>query len=248
MFWRVFAGVLLRTERCGKLRRFAAKNATKTKTTRKKFPFEVPGIPLITGKLTGRLGPYGKPLTRGGTVLTGRASPLREAPYGEGRSLREGPVLTGSPLSPLRADRLTGRPLTGRLLMGRPLTNYRKAYGNAYGKGSLRGGALLTGRLRLGPYERALPTGSPLRGGTVLTGRAGPGCLTVTEKDDEEAYGKAEPLREAPYGEGRSLREGPVLTERAGVPYGSLHKEGRRRGLRPLREGKIPYGPYGKGR
>ena len=43
MFWRVFAGVLLRTERCGKLRRFAAKNATKTKTTRKKFPFEVPG-------------------------------------------------------------------------------------------------------------------------------------------------------------------------------------------------------------
>ena len=76
----------------------------------------------------------------------------------------------------------------------------------------------------------------------VLTGRAGPGCLTVTEKDDEEAYGKAEPLREAPYGEGRSLREGPVLTERAGVPYGSLHKEGRRRGLRPLREGKIPYG------
>ena len=55
------------------------------------------------------------------------------------------------------------------------------------------------------------------------------------EKDDEEAYGKPEPLREAPYGEGRSLREGPALTERAGVPYGPLQKEGRRRGLRPLR-------------
>ena len=43
VFWRVVAGVLLRTERCGKLRRFAARNATKTKATRKKFPFEVPG-------------------------------------------------------------------------------------------------------------------------------------------------------------------------------------------------------------
>ena len=88
-----------------------------------------------------------------------KAGPLREAPYGEGRSLREGP-----------------------------------------GRGALRSQRRTTKR---------------------LTGRLSP-------------YGK--------YGEGRSLREGPVLTERDGVPYGSLHKEGRRRGLRPLRERKIPYG------
>ena len=50
--------------------------------------------PLITGKLTGRLGPYGKPLTR------------RDGPYEKGRSLQ----------GPLRADRLTGRPLTGGFL------------------------------------------------------------------------------------------------------------------------------------
>ena len=41
----------------------------------------------------------------------------------------------------------------------------------------------------------------------------------------KEAYGKAGPLREAPYGEGRSLREGP--------PYG----EGR-----SLREGPVLTG------
>ena len=46
-------------------------------------------------------------------------------------------------------------------------------------------------------------------GRDVLTGRAGP--LRQME-DDEEAYGKAGPLWEAPYGKGRSLREGPVLT------------------------------------
>ena len=72
--------------------------------------------PVITGKLTGRLGPYGKPLTRRddpyekgrsltgyGRPLTGRP-PLRapdgKAPYGEA-FLREGPLritgkLTGS--------------------------------------------------------------------------------------------------------------------------------------------------------
>ena len=116
--------------------------------------------PLITGKLTGRLGPYGKPLTRGGTVLTGRASPLREAPYGEGRSLREGPVLTGSPLT----GALTGRP--------------------PYGKA---------------PYELQESLRERLREGH-LTGRG------------------------APYGEGPLGR----------VPYedGSLHKKGRRTGLR----------------
>ena len=35
-FWRVFAGVLLHQDICGKLRPFAAKTATKTQTTRKK--------------------------------------------------------------------------------------------------------------------------------------------------------------------------------------------------------------------
>ena len=40
----------------------------------------------------------------------------------------------------------------------------------------------------------------------------------------KEAYGKAGPLREAPYGEGRSLWEGPPYGEgrslREGSPYG----------------------------
>ena len=35
-FWRAFSGVLLDQDTCGKLRPFAAKTATKTKTTRKK--------------------------------------------------------------------------------------------------------------------------------------------------------------------------------------------------------------------
>ena len=93
--------------------------------------------------------------------------------------------------------------------------------------------------------------------GRPLTGRllTGPVSGSFTETDDEEAYGKAGALREAPYGEERSSREGPVLTGRATgrqgpyeegrslregpVPYGKgrgplrvLHREGRRRGLR----------------
>ena len=91
-----------------------------------------------------------------------------------------------------------------------------------------------------------------------------------TEKDDEEACGKAGPLREAPYEKGRSLREGPwenpygdgPLTGRDGPygngrslrenPYrdGSLHREGRRRGLREgwalTRSFYGRDGPYGK--
>ena len=115
----------------------------------------------------------------------GKGGPLREAPYEEGRSLREGPVLTGA---------LTGRPPygkapTGRLLTRRPLTNYRKAYRKLTGR---RGGFLR----HLYNYRKT--------------------------------YGKAGPLREAPYEEGRSLREGPVLT-------GAL-------------TGRPPYGkaPYGE--
>ena len=113
-------------------------------------------------------------------------------------------------------------PLTGALT-GRP--PYGKApYGEAsYGKapsGSLQETLLITGKLtgRLGPYGKPLTRrdGSYGKGGTVLTGRAGrlTGRAGVpygsfTEKDDEEAYGKAGPLREAPYREERSFREGP---------------------------------------
>ena len=55
------------------------------------LPFKGP-FPL-TGPFTVR--PLRERALRG--LLTGRplAGPLREAPYGEGRSLREGPVLTG---------------------------------------------------------------------------------------------------------------------------------------------------------
>ena len=51
-----------------------------------------------------------------------------------------------------------------------------------YGKGLLRGGALLTGRLRLGPYE-------------------------IFGANDHWGPLKARP----PYGEGRSLREGSFV-------------------------------------
>ena len=60
-----------------------------------------------------------------------------------------------------------------------------------------------------GPYGQTALR-EALRGGTVLSLREGPGSFTG--QDNEEAYGKAGPLREAPYGEERSLREGPVLT------------------------------------
>ena len=101
-------------------------------------------------------------------------------------------------------------------------------------------GRALTGRLltgRLGPYR------NPLRGGTVLTGRAGVPYGSFTEKDDEEAYGKAGPLREGPYEEGRSLREGPVPYGRAGVPYGSFTEKDDEEAYgkaRPLQEAPWP--------
>ena len=182
-----------------------------------KAPLETP---LITGKLTGKLGPYGKPLTR------------RDGPYGKGRSLQ----------GPLRADRLTGRPLTGRLLTRRPLTNYRKAHGK------LRGGTLpeLGGNFRLcavDPKKPFFPSAGPFldllpfKGPFSLTG-----ALTGTALWEGPLRGGF--LREGWALTGSPLRGGTVLTGRAGVPYGSF-REGRRRGLRegPLRGGFLREGP-----
>ena len=117
----------------------------------------------------GRFWPF-CPLRR----LTRRASPLREAPYGEGRSLREGPVLTGSPLT----GALTGRPPYGKatyrggFLREGPLRITGKLTGALTGRGLLRGGALLTG-------WALMRRESPLRG-RALTGKEGPegqGCV-----------------------------------------------------------------------
>ena len=93
---------------------------------------------------------------------------------------------------------------------------------------------------------RGFFTGSPLRGGTVLTGRAGVPYGSFTEKDDEEAYGKAGPLREAPYEEGRSLREGPLRADRlTGRPLTGRLLTRRpltnyRKAYRKLRGGTLP--------
>ena len=89
------------------------------------LPFKGP-FPL-TGALTGRP-PYGK--APYGEASYGKAGPLQEAPYEEGRSLREGPGSRTGPSQRRTTKRLTGRPLTGRLLTRRPLTNYRKSYGD----------------------------------------------------------------------------------------------------------------------
>ena len=156
-------------------------------------------------------------------ALTG--PPYGKAPYGEASYGKAGPLQE----SPLRG----GTVLTGRA--GVPYGSFtEKDDEEAYGK---------AGPLREAPYEE----GRSLREGPVPHGRAGvpyrslregPGFLygSFTEKDDEEAYGKAGPLREAPYEEERSLREGPVLTGRGG-----FLREG------PLRiTGKLT-GSYGEG-
>ena len=137
----------------------------------------------------------------------GKAGPLREAPYGEGRSLQEGPVLTGESLTGMAPFTKKGR------LMG------------SYGERFYQNWA---GNFRLCAVDQKKP----------FFPRAGPFLAFLPFK---EAYEKAGPFLQGGTVLTPSLREGPVLTERAGVPYGSLHKEGRRRGLRPLREGKIPY-------
>ena len=170
--------------------------------------------------------------------------PLWEAPYGEGRSLREGPVLTGSVGVLYRAGSLhiegrrrglTGTPLTGRLLTGRPLTgrlltgdtfNYRKAYGKA-------------GPLRETPYEE----GRSLREGPVIIAGSFTGLGPFTEKDDEEAYEKAGPLQAGGTvltGRGGSLALGPFTEKDDEEAYGRLGPYGK-----PL-TGR--NGPYGKGR
>ena len=219
------------------------------------------GSPLRAGV------PYGSFTEKDDEEPYGKAGPLREAPYEEGRSLREGPVPYGragvpygsftekddeeaygkaGPLReapwPLRADRLTkgpftgrlltGRPLTGRLLTRRPLTNYRKAYGKLWGEtlpelvGNLRLCAVDQKRPffpRAGPFLDLLPFKGPFSLTGALTGPP-----YGKAPYGEASYGKAGPLQEAPYEEGRSLREGPVLT-------GAL-------------TGRPPYGkaPYGE--
>ena len=106
----------------------------------------------------------------------------------------KGPVLTG------RAP-LQGSPLQGWF----PLQK-RTAYGK------LRGEILpeLGGNFRFAVDQKR-----------PFFLRAGPFLAFLPFK---EAYGKAGPLREAPYGEGRSLREGPPYGEgrslREGPPYG----------------------------
>ena len=111
----------------------------------------------------------------------GKAGPLREAPYGEGRSLREGPPY-GEGRS-LRKGPLTGSPFRGWL----PLQK-RTAYGK------LRGKILpeLGGNFRLCAVDQKRP----------FFLRAGPFLAFLPFKD---AYGKAEgrSLREGPpYGKG----------------------------------------------
>ena len=143
---------------------------------------------LITGKLTGRLGPYGKPLTRRdgpygkGRFLTGRAGPLRVLHTEERRrrGLREGRALMGSPLrggtvltrraGPLRegpgsltgsSQRRTTKRLTGRQAYGKPLTGRNGPYGK--GRGPLRGWVPSQRRTTFN-YRKAY---GKLRGGTL---------------------------------------------------------------------------------
>ena len=158
------------------------------------LPFK--GTFSLTGALTGP--PYGK--APYGEASYGKAGPLQEAPYEEGRSLREGPGSRTGPSQRRKTKRLTGRPLTGRLLTRRPLTKYRKAYGKLWG------GILpeLGGNFRLCAVDQKRP----------FFPRVGPFLDLLPFKGPFSLQG---PLREAPYGEGRSLREGS-LTGR--VPYG----------------------------
>ena len=159
--------------------------------------------------------------------------------YGKGRSLREGPLRGWVPSQRRTTKRLAGRlgpyrkPLTKR---DGPYGKGRSLWENPYGDGSLHlreGWALM---------------GTPLRG--VFTGRAGPygrtltGMGPFTEKDDEEAYGKAGPLREASY-----KRDGP---------YGPVLTGGSFTGMGPFTEkddeeacgkaGPLRGAPYEKGR
>ena len=142
-------------------------------------------------------------------ALTGTA--LREGPL-RGGFLREGWALTGSPLQggtvltgragvPFGSSqrrttkRLTGRPLTGRLLMA------------PYALQALLRGGFLWG-------------GTSLQEGPLVTGGSFTGMGPFTEKDDEEAYGKPLTGKDGPCGKGRSLpgsrigREFPLVCRR----------------------------------
>ena len=145
-------------------------------------------------RLTGRLGPYGKPLTG------------RDGPYGKGPlTERDGPYGKGP---------LTGSPLQGWL----PLQK-RTAYGKQRGEilpelgGNFRLCAVDQKRpcfLRAGPflaflpfkeaYGKAGPLREALRRRTVLTGRAPLRRGTVLT-------GRA-PLRGVPYGDGSLYKKG----------------------------------------
>ena len=101
------------------------------------LPFKGPFS--LTGALTGP--PYGK--APYGEASYGKAGPLQEAPYEEGRSLREGPGSRTGPSQRRKTKRLTGRQRpygsTGRPTYEKASygeASYRKApYGEAsYGK------------------------------------------------------------------------------------------------------------------
>ena len=155
--------------------------------------------PVLTGgSLTGMI-PFTK---KDDEEAYGKAGPLQEAPYGEGRSLREGPVLTGGSLTGLvpftKKERrrglregwaLTGNPLRGKRVLTKSLTEES---------------GCLTGRSR---HREGRRKAYGKADGKPLTGK-GRGALRVPS----QRRTKAEPLREAPYGEEWSLREGPVLT------------------------------------
>ena len=97
-----------------------------------------------------------------------------------------------SPLQgPLRADRLAGRPLTGRLLTRRPLTNYRKAYGKLRGRDFTRIGRERSFFPRAVPFLDLLPFQGPF----PLTG-----ALTGKPPYGKAPYGEAS-YEKAPYGE-----------------------------------------------
>ena len=165
----------------------------------------------------------------------GKAGPLRETPYAKGRSLREGPVLTGGSLTGMIP--FTKKDDEEASLKAGPLQEAPYGEGRFLREGPVLTGGSLTGLVpftkkerRRGLREGWALTGSPLRGKRVLTKSLTEesGCLTgrlVTEygkpltgkgrgalRVPSQRRTKAEPLREAPYGEGRSLREGPVLT------------------------------------
>ena len=91
-----------------------------------------------------------------------KAGPLREAPYGEGRSLREG-LGRGA----LRSQRRTTKRLTGRLSpYGNPLTGKDGPYGK--GRSLRKGPGCLTGPFTKKDDEEAY---GPYKKGKSLTGK-----------------------------------------------------------------------------